>query len=170
MRGINVGGRNLLPMPELARIFERAGCSRVRTYIQSGNVVFAASAACIKSVPSAIAAAVGERYGFEPSVVLRSAHELKRVVAANPFKGEALDPRLLHVGFLADKPPAANVARLDPSRAPSDRFVVRSKEIYVNYALGAGKSKLTGAYIDRVLGTSSTFRNWNTVLKLLEMC
>lgn len=169
LRGINVGGKHIVPMAELSRIFEEAGGAGVRTYIQSGNVVFSATPSGAKRVARAVAEMIAAEFGFEPRIMVRTREELERVVAGNPLITAACDPKRHHVGFLAETPGAARVAGLDPGRSPRDRFVVRGDVIYVHYGVSVLESKLTGAYIDGVLGTSSTFRNWRTVLKLAEM-
>ena len=169
LRGINVGGHNKLPMKELSALFEKAECHSVRTYIQSGNVIFDPGTQDPASLPSRITDLITERFGYQIPVVLRSAQELKTVVENNPFAAEDFDPKTLLVAFLAQKPTADAVAGLDPDRSPPDRFVVRGQEIYVNYPDGVRRSKLTNAYFDSKLGTISTARNWRTTLKLLEL-
>lgn len=169
LRGINVGGKNRLLMADLAEMFARAGCADVRTYIQSGNVVFAAGAAAAGRVPRAVPAMVLERFGFAPSVIVRTGSEVAGVVAGNPFLEEGADPAALHVGFLDGAPSAARIASLDPDRSPGDRFAVKGREMYLHLPNGVARSKLTNAYLDRALATMSTFRNWRTVLKLAEM-
>jgi uncharacterized protein (DUF1697 family) len=170
LRGINVGGKNKLPMKDLVRIFESAGCVDVRHYIQSGNVVLDATAAIAKRLPAMISAAIASELELTVPVVVRSADEMRAVAKTNPLlaKGAAVDS--LHVVFLADAPSAAAVASLDPQRSPPDAFVVRGREIYVSCPNGVGNSKLTNAWFDTKLRTISTGRNWRTVLKLVEMC
>ena len=169
LRGINVGGKNMLPMRDLTRMFDGAGCADVRTYIQSGNVVFTATPACAKRLADDVAAEVEKRFGFRPGVVLRTADEIAKVAANNPLIGEGADIRLLHVAFLAEKPDARRAAALDPARSPGDVFNVRGREVYLYLANGAGKTRLSNAYLESKLGTTSTMRNWRTVLKLSEM-
>jgi uncharacterized protein (DUF1697 family) len=104
LRGINVGGKNKLPMAELVKVFAKAGCSNIRTYIQSGNVIFTASPAVSQSVPRVVAAAIAKRLGLNVPVVVRSADELKVAVTSNPFcRGSELIDEL-HLAFLADAP------------------------------------------------------------------
>lgn len=168
MRGINVGGKNMLPMKVLAAMFEAAGARSVRTYIQSGNVVFEAPAARRAKLALAVRAAVKKQLGFESEVVVRSAEELERVARSNPFLPKA-ELAQLYVAFLADRPTPAQVKALDPSRSPPDAFRVVGREVYLKLPNGAGRTKLTNAYFDSKLGTVSTMRNWRTVLTLLEM-
>lgn len=169
LRGINVSGRNKLPMKDLARMFDAAGCADVRTYIQSGNVVFGADDRLARQIGARISSAIAEEFGYEIPVVVRSAEELAGVVAGNPFAIADVDDRELHVAFLADAPEAATVAELDPQRSPPDRFEVVGREIFLHFPNGVARTKLTNAYFDRVLGTVSTVRNWRTTNKLLEM-
>lgn len=169
LRGINVGGRNRLPMDELARSFEHAGCASVKTYIQSGNVVFAATSSIALKARESVAAAVSARMGAGIPIVLRSVADLARVVDENPFLAESQDPRTLHVGFLSDRPSPARVLSLDPDRSPPDEFVVSGREIYLRLPNGMARTRLTAGYLERVLGTAATFRNWRTVVNLLNM-
>jgi len=169
LRGINVGGKNLLPMAKLARMFEAIGCLAVRTYIQSGNVLFEASEALARQVPREIGRAILVDAGLEVPVIVRTADELAAVLRANPFRPGGADPKRLHVAFLADEPAAARVAALDPGRSPPDEFVVRGREIHLHLPNGAARTRLTNAYFDGKLGTVSTLRNLSTVAKLLEL-
>lgn len=168
LRGVNVGGKNRLPMKELAALFEAAGCTGVRTYIQSGNVVFRADARTAKGLAGTVEAAITRRFGFTAPVVLRRADALDAVLHRNPFLAEGVDPVALHVAFLAEPPAAARVKALDPQRSPPDRFAVRGAEVYLCCPNGMGRSKLTTAWLDASLATTSTVRNWNTVRTLAE--
>ena len=169
LRGINVGGKNKLPMAKLVEIFSEAGCSDVRTYIQSGNVVFAASVKTVKRLPSLIAEAIAARFGLRVPVVLRSSEELRDVARSNPFLRSGHDAESLHVAFLADAPARRSSAALDHARSPGDSFELRGRELYLHLPNGVARTKLTNAYFDGTLETTSTVRNWRTVLKLLEM-
>ena len=176
VRGVNVGGKSVLPMSELVKVFTAAGCAQVQTYIQSGNVVFAATPACAARLAGAVSDAIEARFGFRPAVILRTPDELADVAAGNPFlRRRAASPdvdadvKTLHVAFLADRPDARRAANLNPARSPGDEFHLQGREVYLRYAAGAGKTKLTNDYFESVLGTPSTLRNWRTVLKLAEM-
>ena len=168
LRGINVGGNNILPMKDLARMFADAGCSNVRTYIQSGNVVFEKPAGGAK-LGDAIAANIEKRFGFHVPVILRTQEQLRKTIRGNPYLAPDIDEKWLHVYFLAHPPNAGAIAALDANRSTPDRFHVLGQEIYLHLPNGMGRSKLTNAYFDSKLSTTCTARNWATVLKLAEM-
>ncbi len=169
LRGINVGGKNSLPMKELAAIFEKAGARAVVTYIQSGNVVFEAGAKEAAKLPAAVGAAIAVRHGFSSPVVLRSEAELRAVAESNPFLVAGESEELCHVAFLAARPAAKLVSALDPDRSPGDRFAVVGREVFLHCPKGYGQTKLTNQWLDSKLATVSTVRNWRTVRKLLEL-
>jgi uncharacterized protein (DUF1697 family) len=100
---------------------------------------------------------------------VRSDEDLARVAKENPFLGAGADEALLHVAFLAESPGAAQVAALDAGRSPPDEFTVRGREIYLRCPNGMARTRLTNQYFDAKLSTTSTMRNWRTVLKLLDM-
>jgi uncharacterized protein (DUF1697 family) len=167
LRGVNVGGKNCVPMKELADIFVKAGCADVRTYIQSGNVLFRATRTIAKSLPPRITEQIAKRFGCQIPVVLRTAEQLATAVRNNPFR--KVPQEALHVYFLAGLPDASRVAQLDPERSKPDAFLVHGREIYLHLPNGIGRSKLTNAYFDSKLAITSTARNWRTTLKLLEL-
>lgn len=162
LRGINVGGNHKLPMVDLAKLFLDQGCTDVKTYIQSGNVVFTSK----KPPIAALEAAIVERFGFEAPIVLRTAAELQQTLRSNPLGDDA---NKLHVAFLRDLPTAAAVAKLDPDRSPGDVFRVVGRDVYFAFAVGAGSTKFNATWLDRGLGTVSTWRNWKTVNTLAAM-
>jgi uncharacterized protein (DUF1697 family) len=169
LRGINVGGKNMLPMKELAAMFARAGCGDVVTYIQSGNVVFRATGQVAAGLSGAITSEVEKRFGMKVPVVLRSAAEIAAVISRNSFLINGASEEMLHVCFLADRPGKELVAGLDAGRSGPDAFAVAGREIYLHLANGVAGTKLTNAYFDSKLKTVSTMRNWRTVLKLAQL-
>lgn len=169
LRGINVGGRNKLPMKELAAMFADAGCADVRTYIQSGNVLFREDLAIGQDVASLISESILNRFGYQVSVLTRTAAELQGVVEGNPFLGAGAEADKLHVIFLAEAPDDVQVQSLDPDHSPGDQFVVLGREIYLHCPNGFASTKLTNTYFETRLSTTCTTRNWRTVLKLLDM-
>jgi uncharacterized protein (DUF1697 family) len=166
LRGVNVGGKNKLSMRDLTDIFAAAGCENVRTFIQSGNVIFTASRKVSERVAAVVAEEISERFGYRTPVILRTVQELREVVSNNPFpQGE----ERLHVMFLKDRPSVERAAALDPNRSAPDAFIVRGADVYLHLPNGAGVSKLTNAWFDSKLTTTSTARNWRTVTKLLAL-
>ena len=163
LRGVNVGGRGKLPMPALVKAFESLGHEDVRSYIQSGNVVFRSSVTDPGKLSAALERMLSEQFGLETRVLLRTHAELAAVAAGSPFD------EAVHVVFLDSRPKPAAVAALDPDRSPGDRFAVAGREIYLSLASGAGRTKLTLDWLERRLGVAGTQRNWNTVLKLVEL-
>jgi uncharacterized protein (DUF1697 family) len=170
LRGINVGGKNRLLMKDLVAIFERAGCTHVRSYIQSGNVVFDASPELARGIGALVSAKISASFGLGVPVLVRTARELQTVASHNPFLGTGVSVESLHVVFLADDPGKSRAAALDPDRSPPDTFVTRGREIYLACPNGMGKTKLTSAWFDAKLETISSARNWKTVLELVAMC
>jgi len=169
LRGINVAGKNRLAMKDLCGWFEREGCVAVRHYIQSGNVVFETSATTAKTIGAKIENAIKKHAKLDVPIVVRTRAELASVVAKNPFLERTSDGKILHVGFLAQTPKKDAIAGLDPNRSPPDELAVLGREVYLHCPNGIGKSKLTTQWFDSKLATTSTFRNWNTVLKLKAM-
>jgi uncharacterized protein (DUF1697 family) len=169
LRGINIGGKNKVAMKELAALFTAAGCRDVATYIQSGNVIFTAHVSLLKKLAPAISISILDRFGLRVPIVIRSHEQLAASAAGNPYLAEGIDPKWLHMMFLAVHPAPAAVATLEPDRCPSSRFHVQGQDIYLHLASGVAKTKITNAWIDSKLSTVSTIRNWNTVLKLIEL-
>ena len=169
LRGINVGGKNRLPMKELAALFVDAGCEDVRTYIQSGNVVFRVGPAAGEDIASVIRASIMDHFGYQIPVITRTAREFQENVQANPFLEAGAETDKLHFMFLAELPDSANVEALDTDRSPGDEFAVQGREIYLYCPNGVARTKLTNSYFDSRLSTTSTTRNWRTVQRLLEL-
>ncbi len=169
LRGINVGGHNKLAMKDLVSMFADAGCGRVRTYIQSGNVLFNAAPGLARRIGSVIQESIRERCGLDIPVITRTVDELAHVVNNNPFGQAEAQEKLLHVGFLAQQPGAARLAALDPQRSPPDELVACGREVYMRCPNGMARTRFTSAYLDSTLGTICTMRNWRTTLKLLEL-
>jgi uncharacterized protein (DUF1697 family) len=169
LRGVNVGGRNLVSMAALADVCAEAGFTSVKTLLQSGNVVFRSTdgkAAAARKLKQGIAG----RFGFEPALFLRTGAELRAALAANPFPDAARDdPSHLLIHFIDGKPARRAAAALAAWPGP-ERAELRGTNLYLHYGLGMGRSKLTGAVLEKALGLPGTGRNWNTVGKLAALC
>jgi uncharacterized protein (DUF1697 family) len=165
LRGINLGSRNRVSMPDLRALVESLGAEDVVTYVQSGNVVFKSTDGADK-LSRGIQRRIRRDLGLSVTVLLRTPRQLAKLQAGNPFGGE---PTKLHVTFLAEKPNRARVSRLDPKWAAPDEFRVAGQEVYLRCPNGYGRSKLTNAYFEEQLGVAATTRNWKTVTKLAEL-
>jgi uncharacterized protein (DUF1697 family) len=166
-RGINVGGKNILPMQALREILTACGCEDVQTYIQSGNAVFSSSVAA-DGLSVSIKHAIEERFGFAPQVLLLDRDRFTAIAVANPFSDEDLDPKCLHIWFLTETPTAANLDALNDLKMESEQFSLRDDAFYLYAPDGLGRSRLA-QNVDRHLGVTTTARNWRTVSRLIEM-
>jgi uncharacterized protein (DUF1697 family) len=156
-------------MNDLIGLFREGGCHDVRTYIQSGNVIFSADSTIAAALPSIIAEQIAERFGYRVPVVVRTAEQIGEVIRNNPLVEEGTAADTLHVLFLAEQPSARSVESLDPDRSPPDMFIVRGREVYLRLPHGVARTRLTNDYFDAKLGTMSTGRNWRTVTTLFEL-
>jgi uncharacterized protein (DUF1697 family) len=168
LRGVNVGTKNSLPMSELRAMLEKIGCTDVQTYVQSGNAVFdtkLGAAALTKAIEKAL-----ERHMGRPiATTLRTHAQLTAIVEANPFADVATNPAHLCVTFLSNAPTKPELAPLHAQDFQPELFQLAGKEIYTWHPNGQGRSPLAAALGKLRLRGAVTTRNWNTVLKLLDM-
>lgn len=169
LRGINVGGHHIVPMSQLIVLLEQKGCVDVKTYIQSGNVVFRSKQKNVGKLEKQLIEAIEQEFGFPVPTLLRTREELEEAVVLNPFDVGATDLKLLHLMFLEREPKPEDLKRLDACYGGVDQFEVRGRHVYLQYDAGSAKSKLTSAYFDSRLQMTSSARNWRTVLALLDL-
>jgi uncharacterized protein (DUF1697 family) len=171
LRGINVGGHKLVKMDVLRKMFEDLGFEGVKTFIQSGNVVFRAPKMSPLALCSRIEKQIVEKCGFAAPVICRTADELSEVIRSNPFlKERGLQWDRLHVMFLSNALSAAALRNLDAFAIPPDQARCRGNVIYLYLPNGVSGSKLMKAPLDRQLQVLTTTRNWKTVNALQRMC
>ena len=168
LRGINLGARNRVSMPELRDALERAGLEDVQTYLQSGNVVLASDDSP-KKVAARCRRAVARTLELEIEVLARSRDELAAVVKRNPLAKVATDPKRYQVSFLERQLDAELLAQLQELAVAPERLVAIGRELYAWHPRGVARSKLWARLADRRLGVAATARNWTTVTKLLEL-
>jgi uncharacterized protein (DUF1697 family) len=169
LRAINLGSHNKVPMPALRMMCQELGWLDVRTYIQSGNVVF--RAACTAATAEAdLEEALASGMGIRTPVLVRDATQWQRFVAANPFTQAAeRTPNLVMLG-LARRKMKTDAAELLQARAADGEEIVQDGEaLWIHYAGGSGRSKLSPALLERAAGSPVTTRNWRTVLELGRM-
>ncbi len=169
LRGINVGGNNLIKMDALRKLYESLKLRNVQSYVQSGNVVFETSEADAPLVAQRIEKRIERDFGVRPSVIVRTVPEWRAAVAANPFAGRSgIEPGKLLVMFLPAEPaPEVRAALLALKPEPEEMRLI-GREVFIYFPLGQGQSKFS-APLDKALKKSGTGRNWNSVTKLLEM-
>jgi uncharacterized protein (DUF1697 family) len=167
LRGINVGGHKRVAMSDLRGLLESLGYHDVRTHLQSGNALFTASGVKATRLEHDIASAIESQLGLDVIVLVRSAAELRRVVADNPYLGRGIEQKQLHATFLSKQPAATKVAQLDREAFRPDDFVIGDRVIYARLPNGVAGSRLPDW--ERTLDVSASTRNWNTVARLLAL-
>ena len=168
LRGINVGGNNILPMKELRALLENLNFSDVRTYIQSGNVVFQSEHSDSHALSREISTAIAERYGFTPQVLVLEPPAFKEATEQNPFPEAESNPKALHLFFLAGEPDKPDTETLEQLKTDSERFKLSKSVFYLHAPDGIGRSKLA-ARVEKTLGIAVTARNWRSVCKIKEL-
>ncbi len=166
LRGINVGGRNTVPMAELRRLFEENGCNSVSSFIQSGNVLFTNDAPDRFALARQLEQAVAETFGVSSPIVLRTSAELGRVAGSHPF---GADTSKTNVAFLGNDPRPEDVRSLRSVDVAPDRYEVVGSDVFLHYPNGVHGARLSGALLERYLGVTATTRNWRTVTCLAEL-
>ncbi len=167
-RGINVGGNNILPMAKLRSDLESLNLKNVRTYIQSGNVVFDSSTKTATSLSKVIARRIEERHGFRPQILILNREDLLTAVDSNPFPKAVSDPKTLHFFFLAEPASDPDTEALDDMKTTSEEYKLTDSVFYLHAPDGIGRSRLA-ANAEKHLGVVATGRNYRTVDRLLSM-
>jgi uncharacterized protein (DUF1697 family) len=171
LRGINVSGQKKVKMNDLKTLYESLKFANVKTYIQSGNVIFESSIFDVDKIKQIIEQKVEETFGYSVSVIIRTDKEFENIVKGNPFidhKSAEEDTTFL-VTFLSDAPPISIVKIVKQFVNKPEALEIRGKEIYLHCPNGYGKSKLSNNFIERKLNVTATTRNWKTVKKLYEL-
>ncbi len=170
LRGINVGGNKKIPMSELCNLAIKAGLLEVRSYINSGNLIFEAGNLKANFVVTLLEKAIEKHFEFQVDVIVRTKTQWKKYTAGSPFSAaERSRPNLLQLG-LSKLPSNKDLPEKLLERASQgEKIELVGDAIWVDFAGGIGKSKLTPTLFDKAAGSPVTMRNWNTVLKLGEM-
>jgi uncharacterized protein (DUF1697 family) len=168
LRGINVVGRRKLLMKDLAALLEAGGLRSVRTYIQSGNVVFASTRGSAPTLAAQIGELILRKSGFRPQVMVLSVAELAGAVSGNPFPHADADHKSLHLFFLSAKPLRPDLEALTRLRRGREGFALEGKVFYLYTPHGFPQSELHDK-VERFLGVHATGRNWRTANQLLLM-
>jgi uncharacterized protein (DUF1697 family) len=170
LRGVNVGGRNMIKMDALKALCVGLKLKDPQTYVQSGNVIFSTEENDLRKLGTRIQDAIERKIGFRPNVMLRTAAEMRKVVTRNPFAGRKdIEPGKLLVNFLAANPGKDAREKAQAIKIGPEELHLIGREAYIYFPNGQGRSKFPWPAIERALGTSGTGRNWNSVTKMLAI-
>ncbi len=170
LRGVNVGGHNKIKMDALRALYESMKLREAQTYVQSGNVIFRTDERDIARLAKRIENGIERKLGFRPDVILRTATEMREVIARNPFaKRRGIEPSKLLVTFLGSDPGAEAREKVLQIKCDPEELRIEGRELYIYFPNGIGRSKLSWAGLEKTLKTPGTARNWNSVTKMLEM-
>lgn len=169
LRGVNLGSRNRIKMDALRVLYESLKFEEPRTYVQSGNVIFRTNEKNTAQLAKKIQNAIERTFGFRPEVILRTTSELKKVIAAFPFAGRAVEPTKVLVTFLTGDPGPDSQTNLTRFKDLPEEMHLKGRELYIYFPNGVGKSKLPWSSVEKLLNVTGTARNWNSVTKMLAM-
>lgn len=171
LRGINVSGRKKIRMADLQKSVEALGVDDVRSYLQSGNVLFRSRRADAKKLGSDIRARIAEEFGQDVDVLVLCAKEINRIAGFNPlFPRLGKDEALFHATFLFQSVSKADFEKLNLPAQPGEQAVLVGPAVLLYCPHGYGRTKLNNRFFERKLGVPATTRNWRTVLALQELC
>ncbi len=168
LRGVNVGGKNKLPMVELKTYLSALGLRDIKTYIQSGNVIFYSDESNASILSRIIADLVLDKFGFTPKIIVLTIDELQVTIDNCPFMVSEDEGNLLHYFFLQQDPANPNIQELNAIALPSERWQIKNSAFYLYTPDGFGRSKLA-IKAEKLLGVATTARNWRTISKIIKL-
>jgi uncharacterized protein (DUF1697 family) len=170
LRGINVTGKNMIKMAEMVKLYESMGFKNIKTYLQSGNVIFDTSSNDAQKMIKKIEKGIETNFGFQVKVIILSPDELKQVIKKNPFlKRKGIDKNHLYVSFLSEAPDSELLKNLSINKNPSEEFQIIEKAVYLCLPEGYGRTKLQAGIFEKKLNVTATARNWKTVNALNDL-
>lgn len=170
LRGINVSGQKSIRMKSLQEMYENLGVQDVKTYVQSGNVVFRSPDPKPEKLEDKISRLIEKEFGFNVPVMVMSMDQLKKIIANNPLsKDPRKDPSFLHITFLASEPQHIKMDIIESKKSNGEEIVISGKAIYLYCPNGYGKTKLSNNFLETTLQVTATTRNWKTSRQLLSM-
>ena len=170
LRGINIGPHKRMKMEKLRASCEGLGFAGVKTYIQSGNVIFRAAKISPAALSKKLGACIVKDFGFSAEVISRTREEMNEIINRNPFiKDRGIDLSKLHVVFLSEAPSAPSLKKLQELTLAPDRTHSSGTEIYFYFPNGVSGSSLWKHPLDKVTGVAGTMRNWKTITTLHQM-
>jgi uncharacterized protein (DUF1697 family) len=167
LRGINVGGARKVPMEELRRCYESLGYTKVRTYIQSGNVVFDYRGTDSEPAARNLETELERRFGFKVAVIIRTSQEMHRIIENFPFT--RAEEEYAHVTFMSTKPSGVPSEEIAKACGRAEKFMISGREVYLFCPNGYGRTKLSNAFLEKKLNLLATTRNWRTVNAIYQL-
>ncbi len=170
LRGINVVGKKLIRMDVLKKIFQELNLRNVRTYIQSGNVIFESDRSDIADLTQEITGHLKSVTGFDVTVMILDQEELRETAGKNPYAGDKTkDPSFMHVTFLKSEPMMDKLDEIEPKKAKGEEFILLGKAVYLYLPHGYGRTRLNNSLFESKLKVQATTRNWRTIMELCKM-
>jgi len=170
LRGINVSGHKIIKMDALRKMYADLNFKNVKTYIQSGNVIFQDKKTKHEELEKKIAEKISDEFGFEVPVLVKDLDELTTVLKNNPLVNKRNeDITKLHVTFLSQEPEQANIDKIKNGQYASDEFILIGKTVYLFCPNGYGKTKLSNTFFENKLKIIATTRNWKTINELFNI-
>jgi uncharacterized protein (DUF1697 family) len=170
LRGINVSGKNLIPVSRLKALYESLGFKSATSYIQSGNLVFISKKRPSLQLSNRIEDAIKANFKADVPVIVKTVAEMGEIIRSNPFlKNKKYLPGSLHVSFLAEFPRQDLVDSVEKYSSPPDDFRIRGTVVYLYCPEGYGRTKLSNQFFEKRLAVKSTTRNWRTISVLFKL-
>ncbi len=168
LRGINVGGKNKIKMETLRDVFGTLGFENVKTYINSGNVIFETAETDDLRLAEIIERAIESAFALKIKVMVRSVAEIEDIIKNNPFAGQFENDKDLHVFFLDEELPTEKRELLLANSNENEMFAVRNCEIFCMLRFSVLDSLMGKDYLGKKLKIAATARNWRTVNKIVD--
>jgi len=170
LRGINVSGQKLIKMEALAKTFQKLECEKVKTYLQSGNVVFTSNTTSTKTLETQIEQEIKKDFGFDVPVMVLTETKLSETISNNPFINQAdKDITFMHITFLSSIPENYDIKSIESKKQQGEEVFISEDMVYLYCPNGYGKTKLTNNFFENKLKLSATTRNWKTTKELLKL-
>jgi uncharacterized protein (DUF1697 family) len=170
LRGINVSGQRIIKMDQLRKMYENLGFRNVKTYLQSGNVVFQGNDIELAEMEKLISGQIAADFGFQVPVIALTVNRLKKIIAENPFPSDThKDQGFMHVTFLSAAPSDFNINKIDEKKQIGEEVSLSENAVFLYCPHGYGKTRLSNNFLEVTLHVTATTRNWRTVTELLQM-
>ncbi|MGE5124342.1 MAG: DUF1697 domain-containing protein, partial [Acidobacteriaceae bacterium] len=170
LRAVNIGGTRLISMDALRALYTGMGFDRVRTYIQSGNAVFASHLDDLSQLASQVEAGIEQAFGFHVEVFIRRPQDFLHLLTHNPFLNERhADPSRLYLTLIYQSPSEDAWGNLSPPAQTGDEFARADQAVYLYLPNGYARTRLSNRFFEKTFGTPTTTRNWNTFKALYEI-